>query len=348
MKYLSELVKLRGVSGDESEVRQYLKDKCKELAGNVAVDRLGNVIAVKRGSKYPDKTVMICAHMDEIGLIINHIEPSGTLKFAVVGGMDPRVLVSKRVLVGEKRLQGVIGIKAIHLLERADMERPPKVSDLYIDIGAKDAEDAKKHVAKGDTCIFAGEMVSFGDSRIKSRALDDREGCAAILNALEHDYPVTVAAVFSVQEEVGLRGATVASYAIDPDCAIVLEGTTCADMHGVPEHLKVTQVGKGCAVSIMDRAAIPYRALREFITQTADKNEITWQYRAHTFGGTDAGAIQLAREGVPVAHISTPCRYIHSPVSVLDENDFEAQKALLQKALENMDTFFENGGQNVD
>jgi endoglucanase len=286
--------------------------------------------------------------MDEIGLIIDAIDKSGTLRFAAVGGMDPRVLVSKRVLVGEKRLPGVIGIKAIHLLEKSDMDKPPKISDLYIDIGAKSDEDAKKHVSKGDTCIFAGEMTEFGDGLVKSRALDDRVGCAALLSALEREYPVTLAAVFSVQEEVGLRGASVASYALAPDLAIVLEGTTCADMHGVPEHLKVTIIGGGCAVSIMDMAAIPHRGLRDFITHTADENGIKWQYRSQTFGGTDAGAIQLAREGIPVAHISTPCRYIHSPAGVMNKNDFAAQKELLIKTLEHMDTFIINGGQNVD
>ena len=234
MKYLKKLVTLRGISGDEKEVREYLKDKCMALTGNVSVDRLGNVIAVKKGTKYPEKTVMCCAHMDEVGLIIDSIDKAGTLKFAAVGGMDARVLVSKRVLVGEKRIPGVIGIKAIHLLERADMDRPPKISDLYIDIGADSDVDAKEHVSKGDTCVFAGEMTEFGDGLVKSRALDDRVGCAALLNALEKDYPVTLAAVFSVQEEVGLRGAKVASYSVNPDCAIVLEGTTCADMHGVP------------------------------------------------------------------------------------------------------------------
>ena len=348
MKYLSELLKLRGVSGDESEVKNYLKEQCEKLAGNVSVDRLGNVIAVKKGTKNPETTVMCCAHMDEVGLIIDAVDKSGTLKFAVVGGMDPRVLVSKRVLVGEHRLPGVIGIKAIHLLERSDMEKPPKVSDLYIDIGAKSDEDAKKHVSKGDTCIFAGDMTEFGGGLIKSRALDDRVGCAALLSALEREYPVTLAAVFSVQEEVGMRGATVASFSVAPDLAIVLEGTTCADMHGVPDHLKVTRVGEGCAVSIMDRSAIPNRGLRDFITRTADENGIKWQYRSQTFGGTDAGAIQLAREGIPVAHISTPCRYIHSPVSVMNKNDFAAQKELLIKTIENMDTFIQNGGQNVD
>lgn len=348
MKYLKELVALRGISGDESQVREYLKNKCMELVGNATVDSLGNVIAVKKGMKHPEKTVMCCAHMDEVGLIINSIEKSGTLKFASVGGMDPRILVSKRVLVGENRIPGVIGIKAIHLLDRAEFERPPKISDLYIDIGANGDEDAKKHVSKGDTCIFAGDMTEFGAGLIKSRALDDRVGCAAILNALEKEYPVTVTAVFSVQEEVGLRGAKVASYAIAPDCAIVLEGTTCADMHGVPEHMKVTKVGEGCAITVMDRASIPHRGLRDMITKTAVENKIKWQYRSHTFGGTDAGAIQLAREGIPVAHISTPCRYIHSPASVMSKSDFKAQKKLLIATLKNMDAFLENGGQNVD
>ncbi|MCK5129395.1 MAG: M42 family metallopeptidase [Clostridiales bacterium] len=349
MKYLKELVKLRGVSGDEKEVRKYIFEECKKLCSDVRIDKLGSIIAIKKGTSMPEKLVMCCAHMDEIGFIITAIEKSGTLKFTSVGGMDPRVLVSKRVLVGEKRLPGVIGIKAIHLLSREEMQIPPKIEQLYIDIGAVDDIDAKKYVEKGDTCIFAGEMIQFGDNLVKSRALDDRVGCAILLNTLENNYPVTVAAVFSVQEEVGTRGARVTSYALNPDCAFVLEGTTCADMHGVPEHLTVTQVGKGTAISIMDRSAIPNRPLREFITSTADKNNIKWQYRAQTIGGTDAGAIQLAREGLPVVQIAAPCRYIHSPVSVVSKNDFKAAKALLKAALNNMKDFFSiqyDGGQN--
>ncbi len=342
MKYLNELLKLRGISGDEAEVRQYIIEECKKNCDDVKVDKLGNVIATKKGTLLPDKVVMGCAHMDEIGLIISTIDKSGTLKFLPVGGMDPRVLVSKRVLIGENRIPGVIGIKAIHLLTREDMQVPPKMEQLYIDIGAKDDVDAKKHVSIGDTCIFAGDIVEFGDNLIKSRALDDRIGCAALLNALEHQYPVTFTAVFSVQEEVGTRGALVASYSVNPDCALVLEGTTCADMHGVPEHMKVTQIGKGTAISIMDRSAIPYKKLRDFLSDTADKNDINWQYRAQTFGGTDAGAIQLAREGLPVAHIAVPCRYIHSPASVASLKDFEAAKALLIATLNNINEFFSN------
>lgn len=342
MKYLNELVKLRGIPGDEKEVRKYIKEECMRLCSNVSVDKLGNVIAIKKGTVMPEKVAMICAHMDEVGLIINHIEKSGTLRFATAGGMDPRILVSKRVLIGENRVPGIIGIKAIHLITRGEMETPPKITDLYIDIGAKDDEDARKHVSKGDTCIFAGEPVEFGDDLYKSRGLDDKVGCAALLNALEHDYPVTVAAVFSVQEEVGGRGSVVASYAIDPDCALVLEGTTCADMHGVPDHLKVTRIGEGAAITIMDRSAIPYRSLLDHITQTADEKGIKYQYRAGTFGGTDSGPIQLARQGIPVACIATPCRYIHSPVNVMSKNDFEAQKALLVASLSNLDKFFNN------
>lgn len=339
MKYLKELVKLRGVSGDEKEIRNYLKKECMRLCDDVSVDKLGNVIAIKKGTSMPEKVIMCCAHMDEIGLIISTIEKSGTLKFLSVGGIDPRILVSKRVLIGENRIKGVIGIKAIHLLTRKDMERPPKISDLYIDIGAKDDADAKKHVQKGDTCIFSGEMREFGEDLIKARALDDRVGCAVLLNALENDYPITVAAVFSVQEEVGTRGALVASYSLNPDLALVLEGTTCADMHGVDEHMKVTQIGRGATIFIMENSAIPNKKLRTYLTQTAQKNNIKWQYRAHTFGGTDAGAIQLARQGLPVAHIAAPCRYIHSPISVVSKNDFEAAKALLVAALRSINEF---------
>jgi endoglucanase len=312
------------------------------MCSDVSVDKLGNVIAIKKGTVNPEKVVMGCAHMDEIGLIINAIDKSGTLKFTSVGGIDPRVLVSKRVLVGENRLPGVIGIKAIHLLTREDMQVPPKMEQMYIDIGAIDDEDAKQYVSKGDTCIFAGELVEFGEDLIKSRSLDDRAGCAVLLNALQQEYPVTLAAVFSVQEEAGTRGAMVASYSVKPDCAIVLEGTTCADMHGVDDHMKVTQVGKGTAISIMDNSVIPHKKLRDYVTNTADKNDIMWQYRSHTFGGTDAGAIQLAREGTPVAHIAVPCRYIHSPVSVASKNDFEAAKALLVASLKNINEFFSN------
>ncbi len=346
MKYLKELVKLRGVSGDEGEVINYIKDCCTKLGCDVKTDKLGNVIAVKKGTSDSGKKVMLCAHMDEVGLIIDTIDKSGTLKFAPVGGMDTRILVSKRVLVGKKRIPGVIGIKAIHLLERADMNRPPKVTELYIDIGAKDDEEAKKYVQKGDTCIFAGDIVEYGDGMLKTRALDDRAGCAAILNALEGEYPVDVTAVFSVQEEVGLRGATVAAYSVKPDCAIVLEGTTCADMHDVPDHLRVTRIGEGCAITMMDRSAIPDKRLKEFVVETADKNDIKWQYRSHTFGGTDAGAIQLSNEGVPVVNISTPCRYIHSPVSSMKISDFTSQKDLLAATLKDMDKYFNNGGQN--
>jgi len=341
---LRELLKKRGVSGDEREVRDFIYEECKKLTDDVRIDALGNVIAVKKGTRMPEKLVMGCAHMDEVGLIITGIEDDGLLKFEPVGGMDARILLSKRVLVGSKRLPGVIGSVAIHFLDEKDLETPEDIEDMAIDIGANNKKAAEEHVEIGDTVIFDGEITEFGDGMLKSRALDDRVGCAILLEALKRDYPAGFAAVFSVQEEVGTHGARTASYALRPDAAIVLEGTTCADMHGVADHMRVTRVGKGAAVTVMDNATVPNTRLRDFITSVADSNSIAWQYREGAFGGTDAGAIQRAAGGAAVAHISTPCRYIHSPVSAMKKSDFEHAKNLFITVLGNMDQYFETQG----
>ena len=339
MDYLRELVTKRGVSGDEGEVREYILEVCNKLADQVKVDALGNIIAAKRGETYPKRRMMGCAHMDEIGLIITRINDSGMLNFTPVGGMDKRILPSQRVLIGEKRIQGVIGMPPIHHMKREDIDKPMPLERMTIDIGAKDKKDAERLVSLGDTVIFDGEPHDFGDELFKSRALDDRVGCAILLKALEKSYPVTFIAVFAVQEEVGTRGAKVASYSVKPDAAIVLEGTTCADMHGVPDHLRVTRIGKGAAIFVRDRATVPDENLRNLIIETANEEGIMWQNREGTFGGTDAGAIQRARDGVSVSHIACPCRYIHSPVSVMSKRDFAAASSLFIKTLERAHQF---------
>ena len=343
MEHLEKLVALRGVSGFEDEVRAYVVKEAKKLADEVRIDALGNVIAIKKGSLQPEKTVMVAAHMDEVGFIITSVEERGTLKFETVGGIDRRVLQSKRVLIGEKRVPGIIGSMAIHLLEAKDMV-PLSVEKLYIDIGCTTKAEAEALVSPGDTAVFDSNLVEFGDGMIKSRALDDRVGCGILLSALEKRYPVTLAAVFTVQEEIGCKGATVAAFALNPDAGIVLEGTTCADMHGVDEAMKVTRVGKGPVISIMDRAAIPNRPLRDFITDIADEAGIIWQYRQGIFGGTDAGALQRAKGGRPVANIAVATRYIHSPVNVIKKQDYLDAQALIDRVLERMDRFLEVNG----
>ena len=340
MEHLRELTARRGVSGFEDEVREYIIAQCEKLADEVRVDNLGNVIATKKGTKHPEKVVMAAAHMDEVGFIITGIEERGTLRFATVGGIDNRILQSKRVLIGEKRVPGVIGSMAINLLEAKDMV-PLKVRQLYIDIGCTSKAEAEALVKPGDTAVFDSDFVVFGDQRIKCRALDDRVGCGMLLSALEERYPVTLTAVFTVQEEIGCRGAHVAAHAINPDVGIVLEGTTCADMHGVEDPEKVTRIGQGPVIAVMDRSAIINRPLREFITATANEFGIPWQYRKGALGGTDAGELQRAQGGRPVAAMALATRYIHSPVNVISQMDYENAKMLLKRVLERMDRFME-------
>ncbi|MDD3244028.1 MAG: M42 family metallopeptidase [Eubacteriales bacterium] len=326
---VEELVKLAGVSGREDEVRAYLMQEAGKLADEVRTDSIGNVIAVKRGTAEKPARIMACAHMDEVGFMITGYEDSGLLRFAPVGGIDARILPSMRVLIGKKQIPGVIGSMAVHLLTQEDRKKPLPLKDMYIDIGAESLEEAKALVALGDWARFDSDPVHFGGNLLKARALDDRAGCAMLLKALENRYEATLLAVFSVQEEVGTRGAQVAAYALEPDAAIVLEGTTCADMHDVPLHQKVTRIGLGAALSMMDRSAIMDVKLRRFLTDLADANAIHWQDRMGTWGGTDAGAIQLALAGRPVANISVPCRYIHSPVSVMSKDDYANAEKLL-------------------
>ena len=281
--YLKELTALPGPSGREDKVREYIMTKARGLADEVRRDKLGNVIAVKRGRNPKAPTIMAVAHMDEVGLIINRIEDNGLLHFENVGGIDARILLSQRVRIGDKAVPGVIGSMPIHLLKPADIKKPVPMEDMYIDIGATSREEAEKLVRRGDWVVFEPGWVEFGDDLIKSRALDDRAGCSLLLGALGRQYEATLVAVFSVMEEIGGFGAAVAAHAVAPDAAVVLEGTTCADIHDVPDHLRVTLVGKGPAISIMDRSAVSNTGLREFLIGVAKRNNIPWQNRAGAF-----------------------------------------------------------------
>ncbi len=336
---LRELTACAGVSGFENEVRAYLIRQCKALADEVRVDALGNVIAICHATKPHAKRVMVAAHMDEVGLIVTGVEDSGLIRFAPVGGIDPRVMVSKRVIVGERHVRGVIGAKAIHLTSAEERKTPLPVKNLYIDIGAADKEAALKLVEPGDPVIFDSRYVEFGDGLIKSRALDDRAGCGMLLSAMEHRYPVELAAVFTVQEEIGTRGAKAAAYRLDPDAALVLEGTTCADIAGVKDEQKVTRLGKGPVVGVRDSSAVHDPRLRAFVLETAAKYGIAVQNREGTFGGTDCGSIQRSRGGVPVAMMAVATRFIHSPVTVIARKDYEAGCALLAHVLQDMESF---------
>ncbi|KXS40158.1 MAG: endoglucanase [Candidatus Frackibacter sp. T328-2] len=327
---LAELSEAFGVSGAEYEIRDLIREEVKEYVDEIKTDALGNLIVHKEGdSSLP--TLLLAAHMDEIGLMVTKIEKNGLLSFKPIGGIDKRVLVSKKVVVGKDKIPGVIGAKAIHLQRPSERKRPLKIKQLYIDIGAKDDKAAKRVVNIGDTATFATKFSQLGPKTVKGKAFDDRVGCSILMELLRNDYDFPLYGVFSVQEEVGLRGAGVAAYDINPDLTIVIEGTTASDVPGSKEHVYSTTVGEGPALTMMDMTIIPHRGLMQSIIDTVEDTNIGYQFRRSTAAGTDAGRIHLLKEGIPTAVISVPVRYIHSPASLLNLDDYEATKNLLNE-----------------
>lgn len=335
---LKTLTEAFGVSGQEQEVAAILREQVSPYCDKVETDALGNLIAIKNGNEKGPK-VMLSAHMDEIGLMVMYIENSGTLRFKPIGGVDPRVLVSKSVYVGKDRVPGVIGAKPIHLQKREEADKPFDIDGLFIDIGAKDKDEAEKLVKPGDGIIFATKYQDIGTSRAKAKAFDDRVGCAVLARLLMMDkqWNFTLQGVFTAQEEVGGRGAQVASYSLEPDIAIAFEGTTASDVPGSKEHLYSTSLGKGPALTHADASFVADPRIVKRLMEVADENGIPYQMRELTTGGTDAGRIHLVREGIPAGVVSVPTRYIHSPASIIDKCDFENAIKLMAAFLDSIE-----------
>lgn len=340
---LKKLTEAFGVSGAEDAVRDIIHSEIKDFCDEIDIDGMGNLCVYKKARNHNDDTkkVLLSAHMDEVGLIVTDITEDGYLKFSSVGGIDTKVLVSQRVSIND--VKGVISLKAVHLTTKEERERPPREKELYIDIGAKNKENAKKLVEKGDYAMFDSDYTEFG-YYIKAKALDDRVGCAIMIDILKKDWDVDLFCNFTVQEEVGLRGARVATRGIVPDFAIVIEGTTCNDLPGVPKHLRVTKSGDGPAISILDSASKADACVVKLLEAAAKENGVPYQYKASTAGGNDAGVISVTDGGIKTASVSVPCRYIHSPVSVMHKKDFENAGALIAAFLE---TLGKERGENV-
>ncbi|SHF23900.1 endoglucanase [Caldanaerobius fijiensis DSM 17918] len=328
---LKKLTDAFGVSGYEKEVRDVIKDEVKD-SGEVFVDKLGNLIVHKKGN---GKKVMLAAHMDEVGFIVTAIKDDGRIKFAPVGGIDARILVSKRVVFGRAKVKGVIGYKPIHLQSEGERNDPVNVKDLFIDIGATSKDEVLKSIKPGDYATFESEYVEMG-KYIKAKALDDRVGCAILIDILKENYNLDLYCVFTVQEEVGLRGATVAAYKIEPEIGLVIEGTTCADFVKDDKDF-VTETGKGPAISVMDSSSITNEKLLNRILKVAEENGIPYQIRRGNVGGNDAGAIHKTKSGIITASISVPTRYIHSPISMVHKDDYEYTLKLVKKVLESIE-----------
>lgn len=329
---LKDLCLLNGTSGDEVRVRDYIINEIKEYS-TYEVDNLGSIIAYKKGKKKPNKTVCINAHMDEVGFIITGITSDGYLRFAPVGGIDTKVCLDRAVTVGENRINGVIADKAYHLLEEGEKDKAPSFDKLLIDIGAKSETEAQSVVSLGDFAYFESDYTELGNGYIKAKALDDRIGCMLMIEIIKSELEYDTVFCFNVQEEVGLRGSKCTSFAVGADISIVLEATTAGDLDGVSGADRVCVLGNGGVVSFMDNRTIYDRELYKLAMNTASENNIPVQTKTAVAGGNDAGSIQTSGKGAKVMALSLPCRYIHSPSSVVKKSDIDNTRKLLKEIL---------------
>ncbi len=322
---IRKFVEAFGPSGYEDRTRAVIQDEVEKYADGVSVDVLGNLIALKKGDG-TGKKIMIAGHMDEIGVIVLSIDDNGFLRFSNVGGLNPAIVLGQRV-VFENGTVGVIG------WERVDDLKDLKLERLFIDIGAKSRQEAESKVSVGDMAGFHVPVVDLG-ARLVSKGLDDRIGCAVMALAMQRmgGTPNDCYFVFTVQEEVGLRGARTSAFAVSPDLGIALDVTRTGD---TPKSITMAVgLGKGAAIKVKDSSVVVSPKVKNLMVETAKKHGIPYQFEVLEAGGTDSGAIHMTKEGVPSGVISIPTRYIHSQCEMVDLGDVEACTNLLVKILE--------------
>lgn len=321
---LKTLTELPGVSGRETAVRECLKNLLKDSADEISTDTLGNLIVFKKGTS--DKNLLFCAHMDEVGLMIHFVDERGFLRFVTVGGIDPRTLLAQRVRVQTKSgaLLGIIGTKPAHITTEADRGKAVGIKELFIDLGLP-ADEVKKRVEPGDWAVLDRSYEEFGDGKISAKALDNRAGVfvlAEVVRALKNPF-YNVYAVFTVQEEVGLRGATTAAYGVKADVALCLDTTGAADIPGCAPQDYICSLGGGVGLTALDARTITPENLLNELKQICDTHNIRRQVRVAPRGGNDAGAVHLSKTGVPTCGLSVPTRNIHSNVEIISKQDLE-------------------------
>ncbi|MEM3870758.1 MAG: M42 family metallopeptidase [Candidatus Korarchaeum sp.] len=339
MRWLPLLERLSTASGPpgfEDEVRDLIRGELRGSVDELHEDNFGNLYAIKgRGGR----RVMLAAHMDEVAMMVRYVEPNGFLRFAPLGGLSPSQLIAQRVVVhGSVRLRGVIGSTPAHM---GGEERIPKVEEMYVDVGAASREEVGKlGVRPGTPITFDAPFIYQPETGVvMGKALDDRLGCLVLAEAIADAEPKDrVFAVFTCEEERGLRGAQVAASRVRPELAFVIEGTIASDVPGVPEHSHITQLGKGPAIRVMDRSVIVRRWLLDSIVSRAEELGIPYQLQLSPISSTDAGPISVSNEGVPVGVISVPARYIHSPQALAKVRDVENTMKLVKSLLEDPPT----------
>jgi endoglucanase len=334
MELLRGLSEACGIAGREEEVRTIVRDVLEGHVDELEVDRLGNVIAHKRG-KGPK--VVVAAHMDEIGFLVSHVdEETGFLRVEPVGGFDPRTLIAQRVVVHTKTgpLVGLIGTKPVHILTEEERKKVPEMRDLFVDVGLP-GERVKERVRQGDPVTLRQSFLEVGDL-VSGKALDDRVGLYVGIKALRRleEHEADVYLVGTVQEEVGLRGARTSAFGIAPEIGVALDVTIACDIPGAQAHEQVTKLNRGVAIKVKDSASISNPRLVQFLVDLAEEQKIPYQLEILPHGGTDAGAIQLAREGAAVVTLSIPTRYVHTVVEAAHKRDIQAAIDLLASFLE--------------
>ncbi|MCW4004278.1 MAG: M42 family metallopeptidase [Candidatus Bathyarchaeota archaeon] len=341
---LEKLSNACGVTGRENQVRELMIKLLKPYTDEILVDKLENVIAIKKGKPKAPK-IMLAAHMDEIGLMVKAITKEGFIKFAKIGGIDDHILQAQKVKIHTKdgNCTGVISSKPPHLQKEEERKKVITFDELFIDIGAESKEDAaNKGVAIGDTISFDIKYENLGKGIAVGKAFDNRAGCATMIETLKliqkTDY--TICAVGTVQEEVGLRGAATAAFGVDPDLALALDVTTTGDVPGIKETDTSIKMGKGPALTISDAGLITPPKILRWLTQTAEQEKIPFQLEAGLPGSTDAARIFLSREGIPSGVVSIPTRYIHSPVGMLNLQDIENAAKLTAVASQKVTDYF--------
>ena len=330
---LESLSNAFGPSGCENEVRRILRDAIRDEVDEATTDHLGNLIGRRAGTANSGFRVMVAAHMDEVGFMVTHADDSGFVHFVQVGGIDDRVLPAKRVVIGTDRVPGVLAIKPVHLTKPDERGKVIAAEQMVMDIGASSKSEAEKHCKKGDYAVFDTEFEDHGET-VVGKAFDDRAGCAILVELVRRGpYPFDFYPVFTTMEEIGLRGARVAAFRVEPAAGFALEGTICDDSPKDQDTSPTTRLGQGPAISIADRSVICDSRLVKHVIDTAQDLGIPYQIKQPGMGGTDAGAMHLAKSGVPTVPVSVPSRYIHSPISMLSKQDFEHTVELMAASL---------------
>ena len=338
---LGKICKTPGASGFEQRVRELVIDELKGLVDEVQLDNLGNVYAIKRGKE--SKKVMIGAHMDEIGFIVTHIDDKGFIRFHTLGGFDPKTLTAQRVIIhGKKDIIGVMASKPIHVMTADERNKVAQLSDYFIDTGLT-AEEVKELVQVGNPVTREREFIEMGNC-VNGKSLDNRLAVFILIETLKalkgKEVPYDIYGVFTVQEEVGIRGANVSALRVNPDFGFGLDTTIAFDLPGAAAHEMITKLGEGTAIKIMDSSTICDYRMVDYMKKTADKHNIKWQPEILPAGGTDTAGIQRMTEGGSIAGaISIPTRHLHQVIEMANKDDIQGSIDLLVACVSELDTY---------